>query len=112
MAKYIPDRGDIVWINMNPQVGREQSGRRPAIVLSPLKYNSKAGLSLICPITSQTKGYPFEVIIPEGFKIKGTILADQFKSIDWDARQVELIFKAPERVIEEVQAKIIALIRG
>lgn len=111
MAKNFPERGDIVWVDMNPQADHEQSGRRPAIVVSPGRYNSKVGLAIVCPITNQTKGYPFEVTIPEGFKIKGVILADQLKSIDWAARNMELIFKIPEGVVEEVQAKIFAIIR-
>lgn len=111
MAKHFPERGDIVWVDMNPQAGHEQSGRRPAIVISPGQYNSKVGLAIVCPITNQVKGYPFEVAIPEGFKVKGVILADQLKSVDWAARNMELIFKIPERVVEEVQAKILAIIK-
>lgn len=111
MAKHFPERGDIVWVDMNPQAGHEQSGRRPAIVISPGQYNSKVGLAIVCPITNQVKGYPFEVAIPEEFKVKGVILADQLKSVDWAARNMELIFKIPERVVEEVQAKILAIIK-
>ena len=111
MAKHYPERGDIVWVDMSPQAGHEQSGRRPAIVISPGRYNSKVGLAIVCPITNQAKGYPFEVAIPDGFKIKGVILADQMKSIDWTARNMELIFKIPESVVEEVQAKILTIIR-
>lgn len=111
MPKHYPERGDIVWVDMNPQAGHEQSGRRPAIVISPGRYNSKVGLAIVCPITNQAKGYPFEVAIPDGFKIKGVILADQLKSIDWTARNMELIFKIPGSVVEEVQAKILAIIR-
>ena len=70
--EYIPQRGDLIWIDMQPQAGHEQSGRRPAIVLSPENYNDKVGLALLCPITNQVKGYPFEVILPEGLKVTGS----------------------------------------
>jgi len=106
---YIPDRGDIVWINFNPQAGHEQSGRRPAVVLSTEAYNGKVGLAIFCPITSQIKGYPFEVIIPTGFKITGVILSDQVKSLDWKARNTELICKLPDTTIIEVLRKVATL---
>jgi len=112
MTKHYPDKGDIVWIDMNPQLGHEQAGRRPAIIMSPLKYNSKVGLALVCPITSHIKGYPFEVVIPDGFKVKGAILADQIRNVDWTARNIELIFKAPQPLIDEVQEKINAILNG
>jgi len=83
---YIPDRGDIVWLEFNPQAGHEQAGLRPALVISPAAYNSLVGLALMCPITSKIKGYPFEVLIPKKFKINGAILADQIKSLDWRTR--------------------------
>ena len=102
MNSYIPDRGDIVWINMNPQAGHEQAGRRPAIVLSPFGYNKKVGLALFCPITNQIKGYPFEVIIPTGLPVSGAILSDQVKSLDWRRRNAELICTFPADVISEV----------
>jgi len=107
---YIPDRGDIVWITFNPKAGHEQTGRRPALVLSPAVYNGKVGLAVLCPITSQIKGYPFEVLIPDGLQIGGAILSDQVKSLDWQARQVEWIGKLPEAVLEEVQQKLATLI--
>lgn len=80
---YVPDRGDVVWIDFNPQAGHEQAGRRPALVLSPARYNTKVGLLLLCPVTTQIKGYPFESNIPQGLKVTGTILSDQVKSLDW-----------------------------
>ena len=83
MNSYTPDRGDIVWINMNPQAEHKQAGRRPAIVLSPFDYNKKVGLALFCPITNQIKNYPFEVGIPKGMKVTGVILSNQVKSLDW-----------------------------
>jgi len=111
MNSYIPDRGDIVWINMNPQVGHEQAGRRPAIVLSPFEYNKKVGLALFCPITNQIKGYPFEVGIPNGIKITGVILSDQVKSLDWRVRQVEFLGKIHEPVIADALKKLNTLLR-
>ena len=88
---YVPKRGDAIWINFNPQAGHEQAGRRPAIVLSPQSYNGKVGLCLLCPITNQTKGYPFEVLIPAGLGVTGVILSDQGKSLDWRVRNAEFI---------------------
>jgi mRNA interferase MazF len=103
---YIPQCGDVVWIDLNPQAGHEQAGRRPAVVLSPKNYNGKTGLAILCPVTSQTKGYPFEVLIPDGLKIAGTILSDQVKSLDWRARNAELICNLPEETISEVLQKL------
>jgi len=80
-GNFIPHRGDVVWIDMQPQAGHEQSGRRPAIVLSPKTYNGKVGLALLCPITNLIKGYPFEVVIPSGLKITGVVLSDQVKAL-------------------------------
>lgn len=103
---YIPKRGDVVWITFNPQAGHEQAGRRPALVLSPEAYNSKVGLALFCPITNQIKGYPFEVLIPEGLKTSGVILSDQVKSLDWQARQAELICELPKATLREAFQKL------
>lgn len=107
---YTPQRGDIVWLNFNPQVGREQAGRRPAVVLSPGSYNGKVGLLLACPITSQVKGYPFEVAIPAGLKIRGVVLSDQVKSLDWRGRETEFVDRLPASAVNEVLAKISALL--
>lgn len=108
---YIPDRGDVVWLTFNPQAGHEQAGRRPALTLSPLRYNQAAGLALFCPITSQIKGYPFEVALPAGLPISGVVLADQVRSLDWNARQAVFGATAPPEVIREVLSKLEALIR-
>jgi mRNA interferase MazF len=108
---YIPNRGDIVWITFNPQAGHEQAGRRPALVLSPAPYNGKVGLAILCPITSQIKGYPFEVSIPDGLKVNGAILSDQVKSLDWKVRQAELVCKLPSETVEEVLQKLNTLLR-
>lgn len=101
-----PARGDLVWLSFDPQAGREQAGRRPAIVVSPAAYNAKVGLALCCPITSQKKGYPFEVELPSGLSIAGVVLSDQLKSLDWRARQAEIAGRAPQGVIEEVLGKL------
>lgn len=103
---YVPERGDAVWLNFNPQSGHEQSGRRPAIVLSPREYNRKVGLAIFCPITNQITGYPFEVLIPEGQKVSGAVLSDQVKSLDWKVRQAERISHLPETVVNEVLSKL------
>jgi len=106
----VPDRGDVVWISMNPQAGHEQAGRRPAVVLSPARYNGKVGLAILCPITSQVKGYPFEVRLPKGLPVEGVILADQAKSLDWKARQAELICRLPAETVQEALLKLGALL--
>jgi mRNA interferase MazF len=96
----------VVWITLNPQAGYEQSGRHPAVVLSPQSYNSKTGLAIFCPITNQIKGYPFEVIIPAGLSVAGAVLSDQVKSLDWRARNAELICTLPTETISEVLQKL------
>ena len=103
---YIPRRGDVVWITLNPQAGHEQAGRRPAVVLSPAVYNGKVGLAILCPITNQIKGYPFEVLIPPGMAVSGAILADQVKSLDWRARNAEWICTLPGEMVNEVLQKL------
>ncbi len=107
---YVPERGDIVWLNFNPQAGHEQAGRRPAIVLSPKSYNGKVGLCLLCPITNQVKGYPFEVSVPANSGVSGVVLADQTKNLDWRARNAEFISRMPETVIDEVLKKLKSLL--
>jgi mRNA interferase MazF len=108
--RYVPDVGDLVWISFSPQAGREQAGRRPALVLSPRTYNEKAGLCLVCPVTSQAKGYPFEVALPEGLSVAGLVLSDHVKSVDWQVRNIEYAGKAPDVVLDEVRGKLRALI--
>ncbi len=107
---YIPDTGDLVWITFIPQAGHEQAGRRPALVLSPAAYNGKVGLAILCLITSQVKGYPFEVLIPDGLEISGAILSDQVKSLDWKARKAEFSCKIPSTTFNEVVQKLSTLI--
>jgi mRNA interferase MazF len=104
--RYVPARGDLVWLHFNPQSGHEQSGRRPAVVLSPRVYNEKVGLALFCPVTSKRKGYPFEVALPPSCSVHGVILSDQLKSFDWRARAAEYITSLPQEVIGEVLRKI------
>jgi len=109
---FTPKRGDLIWLNFTPQAGHEQAGRRPAVVLSPKTYNSKVGLLIACPVTSQVKGYPFEVRLPDGLPIVGVALADQLKSLDWKARQAVLITPLPPDVIEELLAKAAVLLEA
>lgn len=111
-ATYVPDRGDVVWIALNPQAGHEQAGRRPAVVVSPRSYNGKVGLGLFCPITSRAKGYPFEVAIPPDIPISGVVLADQVKSLDWRARRAEFAGRLPDDVSVEVVGKLAALLES
>lgn len=107
---YVPQRGDVVWITLNPQAGHEQAGRRPAVILSPHAYNAKVGLALLCPITSQVKDYPFEVRIPAGLPVAGVILSDQIKSMDWRTRKAELVCSLPPQTTAEVLAKSLTLL--
>lgn len=108
--RYVPRRGDIVWLSFTPQLGREEAGRRRALVLSPAAYNGKVGLALFCPITSKVKGYPFEVAIPAGSAVAGVVLSDQVKSLDWRARRVELADRLPHAELAQVLANIGALL--
>ena len=107
---YLPQRGDVVWITLNPQAGHEQAGRRPAVVLSPRTYNSKTGLAILCPVTGQIKGYPFEVLLPAGLPVAGAILSDQVKSLDWRAWNAELIDTLPPETISELLEKLGSLL--
>ena len=107
---YVPARGDLVWLEFDPQSGHEQAGRRPALVISHTEYNRKVGLALLCPITSQAKSYPFEVPVPAGAKVAGVILSDQVKSLDWRARKARHIAALPEDLLQQVVARVVALI--
>ncbi len=107
---YTPDRGDMVWFAFNPNAGHEQAGRRPALVLSPVAYNSRVGLAILCPITTRIKGYPFEVLLPEGLKINGALLSDQVKSLDWKIWQAEFICRLPTAILDEVLHKLNTLL--
>ena len=107
---YVPRRGDVVWIDLNPQAGREQAGRRPCLVLSPSDYNGKTGLAILCPITNQEKGYPFEVRVPSGLTTTGVVLADHIKSLDWRMRKAEYRETVSDAVVREVLDATTALL--
>lgn len=107
---YVPDRGDIVWLEFDPQAGHEQAGRRPAFVVSPRAYNRRVGLALFCPLTSRVKGYPFEVVLPPGGKAEGAVLSDQIKSLDWRARRAVRFDRASAQIVAEVTARIAVLV--
>lgn len=109
-APYVPDEADIVWMNFTPHSGHEQAGRRPAVVLSPKAYNSRAGLLICVPVTNQVKGYPFEVVL-SGAGVTGAVLADQIKSLDWQARQAERKGKATIAEMAEIKSKIKLLLK-
>jgi mRNA interferase MazF len=112
VKSYVPRRGDLVWLDFTPQAGPEQTGRRPALTLSPEDYNRRVGLALFCPITSQRKGYPFEAALTPGLAVGGVVLSDQVKSLDWRIRGAEFADQVPNDVMEEVSAKAAVLIHG
>jgi mRNA interferase MazF len=107
---WVPERGDLVWLQFTPQRGHEQAGRRPALVLSPRAYNRKVGLALVCPVTSQVKGYPFEVELPDGLAVGGAILCDQIKNLDWRARKARRLDRVPAAVMAAVTARVLVLV--
>ncbi len=111
VKNYIPERGDLVFLDFFPQMGREESGRRPALVLSPLAYNAKTGLALFCPITSKSRGYPFEVSLTENTRIHGVVLADAVKNLDWRARKASLAGHISETGLQEVSQKLALLLQ-
>ena len=110
MAAYVPNRGDVVWINFDPQAGHEQGGRRPAIVLSPRSYNKPSGLALLCPVTSRVKNYPFEVPLPIGAPVAGVVLVDQVRNLDWHSRQASFIGVLDEETLVELMEKLRPLV--
>lgn len=109
-SPYCPEAGDFVWVSLDPTKGREQRGRRPAIVISRRAYNERAGLCVACPITSRSKGYPFEVAIGSGRGVAGVVLADQARSLSWAERNVSFIGRADSDLLGDVREKIAALI--
>ena len=110
MAGYVPASGDLIWLQFTPQVGREQAGHRPALVISPISYNRRVGLAVCCPVTSHVKGYPFEVLLPQGLGVEGALLSDQIKSLDWRVRKARRIGGVPADVLQETVGKILALV--
>lgn len=110
-AAYVPGRGDVVWLAFDPQAGHEQAGRRPALVVSPAAYNGKTGLALFCPVTSQVKGYPFEVALPPGLAVNGSVLSDQLKSLDWRVRKAERICTVPDDLVLTVLKRVGTLLK-
>jgi mRNA interferase MazF len=108
--KYVPRRGDAIYLDFDPQTGHEQAGRRPALVLSPTEYNRQVGLVVVCPITSEKKGYPWEVEIPQGEFVSGVVLADQVKSLDWHERHAAFICTPAAAILEDVVEKAFALL--
>ena len=109
-SAFAPARGDIVWLRFGPRIGSEQGGPRPAVVVSPKPFNRKVGLALMCPVTTRVKGYPFEVVLPEGLEATGAVLCDQIKSLDWRARRASRLGSVPTSVMDEVTARILSLI--
>ena len=109
-SSYTPAQGDVVWLDFNPQAGHEQGGRRPAVILSPSAYNKRIGLALVCPLTKQAKGYPFEVELPAGLPVTGVVLSDHIKSRDWQARRAEFIVSLDETTLTAVMQRARALL--
>ncbi len=109
-AVYVPRRGDVVWITLNPQAEHEQAGRRPAVVLSPESYNARVGLALFCPVTNAVKGYPWDVLLPPGLPVSGAVLSDQVKSLDWRSRRVEKICSLRDAQVSEILDKLRVLL--
>jgi mRNA interferase MazF len=110
VASYVPNRGDVVWINFDPQAGHEQGGRRPAIVLSLRSYNKPSGLALFCPVTSRAKNYPFEVPLPVDAPVAGVVLVDQLRNFDWHSRQASFIGVLDEETLVEIMEKLRPLV--
>jgi mRNA interferase MazF len=108
---YVPERGQVVGLSLNPPAGSEPGGARPALVVSPLQYNRRVGLALVCPLTPLVKGYPFEVALPGGLPVSGAILADQVRSVDWRARLAEYICTLSDDTLREALYKLGVLLR-
>lgn len=106
-----PEQGDLIWLEFSPQAGHEQGGHRPALVLSPRAFNAASRFAIVCPITSKVKGYPFEVELPQGSQIKGVVLSDQIKSLDWGARRAKVVSSAPLAIVDRVLANVALILR-
>jgi mRNA interferase MazF len=109
-TRFVPSRGDVIWVSFDPQAGHEQAGRRPALVLSPATYNGKVGLALVCPITSRIKNFPFEVELPAGLAVSGAVLSDQVKNLDWRDRKASFLCRVPDIVLAQVLGKLETLL--
>ncbi len=107
---FVPERGDLIWLDFDPHMGREQGRRRPALVLSPALYNGRTGLCVVCPISNQAKGYPFEVALTDDAGATGIILCDHLKSQDWRSRSARIIGTVDEDVVDEVVARLQTLL--
>jgi len=112
VATYVPERGDLVWLVSGARANHERTSRYPVLVLSPRAYNAKVGLILACPVAHKSKGYPFEVALPEGLPVSGVILADQVSSLDWRQKQAAMIAGVPPEVLAETLAKTAVLLQG
>jgi mRNA interferase MazF len=108
--RKVPDRGDLVWVNFAPQAGHEQTGHRPALVLSPRVYHERSKLAVLCPITSNDAPWPWKVPLPDGLSVSGAVLVDQVRSIDRAGRELRIAGRAPAAVVAEVQARLAALL--
>jgi mRNA interferase MazF len=106
-----PDAGDLVWVDLNPTLGHQQSGHRPAIVLPPRAYNERSGLCILCPVTSRGRGYPFEVAVPHGHAISGVVLADQPRSVSWEKQYVKIGGMSSAKLIDEVRERLAVLLQ-
>lgn len=111
-SQYVPRKGDIVWLDFTPQAGHEQAGRRPALVLTPTEYNRLIGLAVVCPITNEKKGFPWEVEISANDFVSGVVLSDQVKSLDWRKRHAEFLCTPDEALLTEVLERAMALLSG
>ena len=108
---HCPDAGDFIWVDLHPTLGHEQSGHRPAIVLTPRSYNARSGLCILCPITTRARGYPFEVAIPHGHTISGVVLADQPRSVSWEKRYVKIAGMASIKLLDDVRERLAVLLQ-
>ena len=106
----VPERGDVLWMHMNPQAGHEQAGHRPVLVISPASYNGLRGMSVVCPISNQQKGYPFEVELPAGLPVSGVVLSDQMKNLDWRVRATGYLARVDEETVLRVVERFLPLI--
>lgn len=106
----LPDRGSLIWLLFSPQAGSEQAGRRPGIVLTTAAYHERSRLAVVCPITSRERGWPMEVKLPPGLPIEGVVLVDHVRSVDREARKMEIVGTAPREVLDEIDARLAPLL--